>query len=303
MPQPPVTFAFSRRQDRWTTRYSFAPTCYANCGDVMLSSKDAFGIWRHDVNENRNNFYGAQRGSSLNVVSNEDPSAVKTFKAVSLETNQKGWTATFFTNEEHQDKNKQQTKTVYGFEDKEGFKYLEVPRDTLNSTENIHPCPSLYLTGLTSEEITSQVVEGSSSGLTYSVNFSLGSGPLNVSVPNGKLMCVKNGELVGFPSFAVAPGTNLSDLYISNFVENTAEINTQSWNTSAFPTEGFVSLLDSFISYPLFIVSEASVNGDQMRGPYVRVELSLLTNKPLELHAVNVDYEFSKLDKRLTQNP
>ena len=50
------------------------------------------------------------------------------------------------------------------------------------------------------------------------------------------------------------------------------------------------------------MASDASVNGDQMRGPYMRVKLAILTNKPLELHAINIDYEFSKLDKRLTQS-
>jgi hypothetical protein len=30
--------------------------------------------------------------------------------------------------------------------------------------------------------------------------------------------------------------------------------------------------------------------------------LNTSTDKPFELHAINVDYEFSKLDKRLTQN-
>lgn len=272
----------------------------------MLSSKDGAGVWKHDANTVRNTFYGTSSPSSLTIVSNEDPSAVKMFKAISLESNRNEWSAKFYTNEEQDNKHKQESNLIYGFQDKEGFRYLEVPRDVLNSTENIHPCPGLSIFGSilgflsTSSQISFQV--NSATTPNYTLNFSVASESLDVSTPNGKLMCVRNGELVGFPSFAPAPGLNLSDLYVSNFVDNTAQLNTQSWNTGSFAISGFVSLLETFLSYPLFIVSEASVNGDQMRGPYLRVDLTSTTNKPLELHAVNVDYEFSKLDKRLTQN-
>jgi hypothetical protein len=52
----------------------------------------------------------------------------------------------------------------------------------------------------------------------------------------------------------------------------------------------------------MFVSYNSEVEGDQMRGPYARVMLETQTAEPFELHAINVDYEFSKLDKRLTQN-
>lgn len=308
IPSSSITFAFSKRQDRWTTRYSFTPTCYANCGDIMLSSKDGLGIWKHDANTTRNTFYGDVAPSKLTIVSNEDPSAVKMFKAISLESNRNEWSAKFYTNEEQDNRHKQESNSINGFQDKEGFRYLEVPRDVLNSTENIYPCPNLFILSSilgflsTSSQISFQVNSATTPNFTLNFSVALGSESLEVSVPSGKLVCIRDGELVGFPSFAPAPGLNLSDIYVSNFIDNTVQLNTQSWNTGSLAVSGFVGLLDSFLSYPLFIVSEASVNGDQMRGPYLRVDLTSATSKPLELHAVNVDYEFSKLDKRLTQN-
>ena len=50
------------------------------------------------------------------------------------------------------------------------------------------------------------------------------------------------------------------------------------------------------------LVVKPEIDGDQLRGPYVNVEISTQTDKHAEIHAINVDYEFSKLDKRLTQN-
>lgn len=307
-----TTFAFSKKQDKWTTRYSFTPTCYANCGDVMLSSKDTYGIWRHDVNENRNNFYGTQSPSSLDVISNDDPSAVKLFKAVSLETNQKGWGVTFSTNEEDQGRNQQQSNTVYGFEDKEGFKYLEIPRDILNSTENIQPLPGLSVIlpedvpfgiGSTSSEIGFSIFSNVGS-LSTTVNFSVPvtGGSLDLSVSAGEIFCSHEGELKSFSSFVGNPSFNLSALNLSGFANATATISTAVWSLTELTVGEFVDYLVEFFSNPLFVISNASINGDQMRGPYIKTKLFLLTNKPLELHAVNIDYEFSKLDKRLTQN-
>jgi len=139
------TFAFSERQNSWTTRYGFVPTCYANCGDSMLSSKDNTAIWLHDVNEERNKFYdGGLGASSVEVSFNDLPSDVKVFNSVSIETNISNLGASFFLSDEV----KQQelpsfllvdTATFYTtpfyigdeeekFVDLEGIKYCPVPR-------------------------------------------------------------------------------------------------------------------------------------------------------------------------------
>ena len=285
MPTPPVTFAFSKKQDRWTTRYSFTPTCYANCGDVMLSSKDSSGIWRHDVNNSRNNFYGVQYGALIDMVSNDDPSAVKMFKSISLESNQKSWSATFFTNEEHQDGNNQKSNVVGGFKDKEGFKYLDVPRDTKNSTANLIPCVGMSL--IDDAEIDNY------SSYPVSINSHL-------SLPHGLLLGLHNGSVQSFSDFT---GGQFTDVFLTSSYGEPGEVYLDlGANEYANNDEELISQLGQFLNGVNFVASDASVNGDQMRGPYMRVKLAIITNKPLELHAINIDYEFSKLDKRLTQS-
>ena len=296
-----TTFAFSKRQDRWTTRYSFTPTCYANCGDIMLSSKDASGIWRHDVNEDRNNFYGVQSRSSLDIVSNDDPSAVKIFKSISLETNQDGWGATFYTNDEDKGKNRQQSNTVYGFDDKEGFKYLEVPRSKENSTSNIIPCPSLSLMNVTIPQIEvcfAQQYNFVSFYLAYN-------NPQYIAPPLGTVYALINGELVSFnqANSNVIGSSGIPNIQITSvFYDSYVKITSDAWDEEVLTVDDYADYLSEFLQNPLFVVTPAEINGDQMRGPYLRTSLFLLTNEPVELHAINIDYEFSKLDKRLTQN-
>jgi len=298
-----TTFAFSEKVEAWTTRYSFTPTCYINSGDVMLSSLDQKGVWIHDENESRNNFYGDPYPSSVTVVSNSDPSAVKMYKAISLETNRKDWEAVFSTNEEYNDNNRQKSNITTGFEDKEGFKYREIPRSSLNSSSHLVPFPSVSLSGSTQEEIQSGVDD-----LNFIIEFTLDVDrpPFDLSIPGGEILALHQGQLKNFTTLFLETATsglaNVSSIFLRNCDEGFVTITTNTWVVNFLPVGQYVEALENFISYPLFVASSVSENGDQMRGPYLKTDLLINTNEPLELHAINIDYEFSKLDKRLTQN-
>ena len=160
-----ITFAFSERQDSWTTRYSFVPTCYANCDDQMMSFKDGVGkAWLHDKTQSRNSFHGAPLAPSfLEVSFNDSPSEVKVFNSISLETNRDVWATSFSSNVEHDDENSQNTLTEVMLDqisDKEGFKYFELPKSVSNSTANIVPAPALLssVEGSTGQEQTEVAV-------------------------------------------------------------------------------------------------------------------------------------------------
>jgi hypothetical protein len=56
-------------------------------------SFDGGNLYRHNTNETRNNFYGAQYTSKITAVVNDAPSTVKVFKTISLESNSP-WDAT-----------------------------------------------------------------------------------------------------------------------------------------------------------------------------------------------------------------
>ena len=282
-----TTFAFSKRRDAWTTRYSFTPTCYATCGDILMSSKDTDdinGVWRHDTNNTRNSFYGALHKTSMTLSSNDDPSAVKIFKSISLETNTPDWSAKFYSNSEYaEDNNSQETEAFSAFKDKEGFKYMEVPRSIKNSTSHIVPCPLMSIAG-----------DGSISNYDqYMVDVDVLFG---VAVPQGRLL---DSNLQGFNAFS---GGEFSDIHITSYYDGNQVALDISSNADA-DEDDLTGVRGEFLTgKQMFSESSVEHNGDQMRGPYLKVDLEVTTPRQIELHAINVDYEFSKLDKRLTQN-
>jgi len=328
------TFAFSTRSDTWTSRYSFDPTCYMTSGNKMLSSKDGSGVWLHDQLSTRNKFYGnAAAKSSITVSANQDPSAVKMYKSLSLETNTKDWTAEVCTNVEYEGKEKQKG-SISSFEKKEGFQYAEMPRDVLNSTRNIVGKP-FTASSLIEEygfgdaftisgDFTSELYEGNFENLQgfqlFTViaeegfmmeNSTASSKTFDVSLYN-----VQNGSLLELFDVPEASGgeqynANPLALYVLGHKEYEGElllllgfklVPPNSDDESEHQFNIFSSENSVLYSNQLVLVVNPKIDGDQLRGPYVNVEISTQTDKHAEIHAINVDYEFSKLDKRLTQN-
>jgi len=320
-----ATFAYSERQSAWTTRYSFVPTCYASSGDEMLSFKDNVGTaWLHDKNSARNEFYGLKNKSSIELSFNDDPSSVKIFKSVSLETNRNNWSYIFSTNEEYDDSNNQQSLlTSKILEDKEGFKYLEVPRSRLNSSANIVPVPgATSIEGLFSEVLQEILLEGNPNVLV-DVNLNAIEVSSFPSAPFGNSIILLasfddpdlSGQLQTLSSFSSATppfivlqnsllGVDINIVSIGNGVM-TLSLPIPS---NLLDDTGFITLyLQAFEQYlttasNLFAVSPAEINGDEMRGPYLNLRLESASSKPLELHSINAEYAFSKLDKGLNQN-
>jgi len=271
-----MTIAYSDKYDLWTTRYSFEPTCYANVGNTLLSSKGT-GLYKHDVNELRCRFYGVNEGCSLEVASNQDPSAIKSFNSISLETNTTNWTAEVFCNDEYQDRNKQQG-TTNNFVSKEGFQYADMPRSALNSTRNVFPVMQLI-----------QSVEGAGNPLTA----------YNVTLFDDASTFIPSSDSPKYRAYLLSDGALVDlvegiPLYVTLAQTKFLQLTSFSGTIPDPPA--------SLSQGQLVVVSDSSIDGDQMRGPYARIKLTTSTTEPLELHAVNVDYSFSKLDSRLGQN-
>lgn len=299
-PKLTMTIAYSNKHKVWTTRYSFEPTCYASTDNFFVSSKDGKGVWLHDDNEERCHFYGDPFGAELEVVSNNDPSAVKIFKSISIETNEDDWTAEVFTNDEYTG-NEKQEGAIDSFIPKEGYKYADTPRSSINSSSNIVPCPS---------PVTLNAIPSGSAvnGISFSVLLPF---TPNISLPlsaNTRVYVLEDGNLVN-------PGSDVSsagiEMTATGFAPSplgtvvTLEFIASSQNpvTVVVDLKNALAEADNqFYEQSLFLVSPASVNGDTMRGPYLRAKIKTETTDALELHAINVDYEFSKLDARLTQN-
>lgn len=257
----------------------------------MISSKEN-GIYKHDVNELRCNFYGDSLGCSLEVASNRDPSAIKSFNSISLETNSSNWTGTVFTNDEYSSAN--QEAPVGSFTSREGFQYAAIRRDTKNSTKNIFSIgqrvSSVGTVNINEDEniVVAELIFNSSipPNIPHTTDFLNGT---SVKTVEG---AVGSQQLVNVIEGATMKAVGLSDRSL----------------TVEFPNNNYVEDSIEAIFLPddtgllLFVQSTSALNGDKMRGPYARVSLSTTTTEAIELHAINLDYSLSHLDASLSQN-
>ena len=96
-----VTLAFSEGTNRWTSFYSFIPEFYAKINKQFVSFKQG-RIYRHNDsdlysrgNSQFNKFYGHNNLSYIDFVFNAEPSSVKTYNAIGLESDTKFITGMF----------------------------------------------------------------------------------------------------------------------------------------------------------------------------------------------------------------
>ena len=134
------------------------PTCYSTLDNFMLShlkpnNENFVNVlnpqgyttdiisWDHDGTnlDELNIFYDASYTSSLEIVSNYNPSSVKIFKAISIEGNG-NWGGNAYTNVDRGGE-PQQESSGFEFEEKEGAFYSDIPSsitDDPNDTSKIH---------------------------------------------------------------------------------------------------------------------------------------------------------------------
>lgn len=84
----PVTIAFSEDADIWTSYYSYHPDIFVNFIDKFFTFKSG-SLWIHNKNEVRNNFYGVQFKSEVEFFVNNNPTAIKIFYSMRLQSNRK----------------------------------------------------------------------------------------------------------------------------------------------------------------------------------------------------------------------
>lgn len=80
------TLAYSEGVQGWTSFYSYKPEMMIGMNSYLYSFKNG-ELYRHSVNDRRNNFYGQDNPSTITAVINDEPTAVKNFKTISLEGN------------------------------------------------------------------------------------------------------------------------------------------------------------------------------------------------------------------------
>lgn len=329
------TFAFSTTGSFWKTRYSFEPDCYGSSDNFFVSYKErepegATAVdlcWVHNSNKVRNVFYGEQYNSSISVVANENPSAEKHFRAISLETNENIFSAKVKTNVDAGDSSvsKYQEAVIPSFDAREECMYAAVGSSRVNSKMNVQ---AIGVGGLLSPSyLNKSFVEAFNSGwiqilgndnglLPYETKrFSMiPITPLHTSSVSGFGDNTKIGFQFGANIYYyTVSGDNAveEDFTAQGCYDNSmfSVISIVS-NPSSVPPGVYMLLAHEevdnfniqlfqliFSQKTIIAVSNPSINGDPIRGKYALIEIeSTPTGDPFELYAVNAEYSASPLD-------
>jgi hypothetical protein len=122
------TVSYDAKSGFWNSFYSYIPERMGFIKNLFYTFKSG-RMYIHETNATRNNFYGVQYNTTLSVVSNINPSMVKTYESISLEGDAP-WAATFSNSSQ------QSSVAVGAFEERERNYYAHINRDTLDSTSN-----------------------------------------------------------------------------------------------------------------------------------------------------------------------
>lgn len=318
-----VTFAFSHNRKVWTTRYSFTPTAYAYIDNQVIScngkhpsvNNDKSGFWLHDSNTVHNNFYGFQYNTSLAVVSNYNPSSVKIFKSLSLESNSNSWSGFVTTNSNPagSDQSEFQRASLGTFTRKEGNSYVDIPPSEINSSAHISAgFKPVFGLGVNLEGTAESIgLSPSSPDLEWIEDIDIQHGQIPVGdqcflVVNGDsgLSYIKGNQLVSVgdetPSyengFAIISKVNTEDQTVS------IKMKVPPADIASYPFDWSYNSGGEASSSVVYIESPSKVNGDYMRGQYMGVYLNNTSTSPIECLSINVNYEPTKLDHSLGQN-
>jgi hypothetical protein len=124
------TLAFSEEANRWPSFYSYIPEMYGKINYDFISFKDG-ELYIHNEATSYNSFYDTQYTSKITFNWNLEPSRVKTFHAMMLESNTPWSVLSIKT-----DLNSTAFAKEF-FKRKESYWHTHIPMATTNSTRNI----------------------------------------------------------------------------------------------------------------------------------------------------------------------
>jgi hypothetical protein len=270
------TYAFNSTIDRWESEVSFHPDFYSNQDDDIFSAlfddpagtDDTEWLYSHKNAAQRNNFYGTQFASVIEVIFNAQTTSAKSFNAVSVNgtglTNNMIGIATSSAG---------QTTVPFTFVEKEGTRFSAVPKASNGSTSNIIPV------GRISD------VTGSSLVLEFHNSIR------GLSLPIGSSVVYVNdtGAMVNV-------GTNVT-LVSADYEASTitmSGVGTSDATLIAAYADG--ALQNGVDGKDVYLVTNTSVDGDDIRGHYMSLVVSEAATTPLEIFTLNAEYVESKLN-------
>ena len=251
-----------------STRYSYLAEEIISLSDRLYTFKNGL-IYEHNPDADRNTFYGTAGDTIVEVVSNFNPSMVKTYEAVSIEGNNGDWTCEL--------DNSVQVSTIASsvWQPKEGFYYAPIHQDSSNNVSYTATANVTSVNG--TSEIFSLGVVASVSAETITFKNAIN----NMAFPLG----------------------NTTALFLLNSASNRLEpLNLYAVSLpgekslTCHATVSGVSADDEIV-----LIANSSIEGDTVRDYYLKAKLSNSTTTEYELYAVNFIYSKSNLHNQQGQ--
>ena len=122
------TLTFDEKVKGWTSFHSFIPEYMVNLNNDFYTFKNGQLYFHNGENNGRNEYYGTNYNTEIEVMSNASPSDVKVFKTIEIEGDSSDWDVTVVTDLDrgHVDSS--------SFVEKEGFYSTHIRRDATDDT-------------------------------------------------------------------------------------------------------------------------------------------------------------------------
>ena len=256
------TVAYDTDNKVWNTKYSYYPERVASLDDTLYTFKGG-AMYIHSDAANRATYYGTAYGSTIEVVSNANPSMVKSYESISLEGTD-AWAASLT--------NTDQSASILAadFSERERNWYAYIPRD---SSANTGTATITALSGSSEVFVLGNVATSGVSGATITFTTPVG----DVAFPIGGALYKVSGSTLVSLSLTVASISGNKQITASGSVTNVADGDT------------------------IVVLANAGIEGDQMRDYYIKVRLTNSDTSEIELYAVNLVFAKSNLHNELGQ--
>jgi hypothetical protein len=263
------TIAYDMEDKVWNTRYSFKPEAYEHLDNYLYTFKNG-SMYRHteEAPAQRNTFYGSESASSIKLISAFNNSMIKTAEAFSIEGNSP-WSFKFSVSGQ----TARETMTVDNLSLREGMYYASVPRLNANSTNAVSNRAVIgYVTATGTWASGVTLTLGNRITTPFQVS---GNSFIGVFTSGGTPTTIYNGT----NGYATVQASGTNTILLGNATGSVV---------ASVPT-GTILVADS----------QASIDGDPVRGPFFIIDLTKTGTSPIEAYAFNVYFTRSRLHNEL----
>lgn len=274
------TYGYNEALGIWQSVYTFYPKMYASLKNTFfICQYDTTGTYNYfvhyqDETAGSNQFPGStdKAESSFAIICNDLPSSVKAYKSLSIEGDS-AWD-TSLTSSSGQSILRSQMPASE-FSEKEDAFYIKIPRDNGASS-------------------TSEYIPIGTSESAYGARITMNSNLRGKHMPIGYQL-YKGDDTFGYVKITRVFGDDTLDSRLTGIDRSTNEL--------IFDNRPDLAGISTTGGDTIFLAAEKTLTGDQIRGHYIRLELSKTPSGAAreEVYSVNVTYEESKANHGGTQ--